>query len=153
MNKIADDNDWINSLMTEKGTMNCYQLDMSNFIESIIRISYVIFKEKGLNPEPLSVIFDSYLRTTMKYNCSIIEGFVLVDELEAIEVQEVMDYYEDKLFELYNKLKITAWSPLEYSHYLSFDKISFNGLLFLYNRILQFPSENAYRDSNERKEK
>jgi len=123
---IADDVNWIKELMTETETRDYYQLALTNFIESVIRIAYLLSRSKGLKAEPLSVIFDTYVKITM-INCCVIEGFALAEEAEDIEVQEIMDYYEDKLFELYEKLKIIAWSPLDYSNYFTFDKISYSG--------------------------
>lgn len=112
--------------MAEPETREYYQLSLPNFIESIIRVAHGEFCRRGAKEQPLSLVLESYVR---RVDCSVVEGFALGEEVE--EVQEVLEHYEEKLWELYERLKATAWSPLDYSCYFSFDKISFGGKLCL----------------------
>lgn len=86
-----------------------------------------VAKRKELKAEPLSVTFDNFVKSTMRHGCARLEGFVLTEETQDPKAQEVLLHYEQKLLELYDKLKIAEWSHLETSHYFSFGRISLNG--------------------------
>jgi len=129
---IAEDADWVKNLITDKVTRDHYQLMLPNFIEAIIRIAVAVYQKKGLQREPLSVVIDNYIRTTMRNDCITMEGQVLLDQTKCNEVQEILNYYREKLNELYDKIKIPDWKPMDNEHYESFGKISLLGIFFVF---------------------
>ena len=128
------------STLTEDKGRGHYSLLLPNFIEAMLRIAIVTFQRKGFKAEPLSVTLENFLKTVVKHDCASLEGFIFADQLHCSDLQNIFDYYQPKLLELYDKLKISEWGAFESTHYSCFGKISFNGIIppYLSSLLLEF---------------
>ena len=120
---IGEDKNWMKSELID-GNRNHY-LTFPGFVEALMRIS----KFLNTNEKYLSHGFEKLINNIPRQNLVNMEGAILLSELDNKKVEEILNYYNSELYELYNKSMISDWSNLLSSQYSSYGKISLNGFI------------------------